>query len=64
MIPFIFRFAQQIPPTASETLRYDAQRQITQILESGSWVDTPTARAKAGEDTRFTKVKSETTDDE
>ena len=64
MIPFIFRFAQKIPPSAPEVLRYDAQRQITQIMENGNWIDTTTARAKVGKGTRFTRVKAETTDDE
>ena len=64
MIPFILRFAQQIPPVSPEMLRYDAERQITQLLDNGNWVDRLAVGGRAGENTRFTKVKTETTDDE
>ena len=63
MTPFILRFAQQIPASYPQALRYDAQRQIAQILENGKWVDTPDAREKVRQATRLTKVAAETTDD-
>ena len=63
MIPFILRFAQQIPSVSPEILRYDAERQIAQVLECGNWVDRLTAGGQETS-TKFTKVKTETTDDE
>ena len=64
MIPFILRFAQQIPPSNSEAVRYNAQRQITQSLENCWWVDRLVKGGPAGDNTKYTKVKAETTDDE
>jgi hypothetical protein len=66
MEPFILRFAHQIPSDAggARTLRYDARRQITQILENGGWVDAHASRTNENGSTRTTKVRPETTDDE
>jgi hypothetical protein len=63
MNPIILRFAQRIPPAKPEILRYDAERQIAQVLEGGNWVDRLTVGGQ-GENTKCTKVQNETTDDE
>lgn len=63
MNPIILRFAQRIPPVSPEVLRYDAERQIAQVLEGGNWVDRLTVGGQ-GEGTSFTRVQAETTDDE
>lgn len=63
MTPLILRFAQRIPSVVPELLRYDAERQIAQVLEDGKWIDRLVSGAP-GENTRCTKVKTETTDDE
>jgi hypothetical protein len=47
-----------------DTLRYDEERQLSQILVGGVWLDAATARGPAGHDSRFTRVLQETTDDE
>ena len=61
--PFIMRFAIPIGRAESETLRYDEERQLSQILIDGAWFDASTARMPAAIDTRLTKVHQETTDD-
>jgi hypothetical protein len=63
MIPLILRFANKIPTVSPEILRYDAERQIAQVMEGGNWIDRLTAGGQEAS-TRFTKVKAETTDDE
>lgn len=62
MNPFILRFAQLIPPISPEILRYDAVRQIAQVLDGGIWVDRLTTGGP-GDKTKVTEVRSETTDD-
>ena len=64
MLPFILRFASPIPASKPETLRYDTTRQLTQTLKDGEWMDRLSAPGQAGENTRFTRVRTETTDDE
>jgi len=63
MMPLILRFAEPIPIASSELLRYDAERQITQILQGNEWVDAPNSQQGTGESTKYTKVSVETTDD-
>jgi hypothetical protein len=63
MVPFLFRFAQPIPAYLRHLLRYDAQRQISQVLIDGKWVDGPDALAPLIASTRETRVPRETTDD-
>ncbi|MBN9662265.1 MAG: hypothetical protein J0H49_28970 [Acidobacteria bacterium] len=63
MNPIILRFAQRIPAASPEVLRYDAERQIAEVLEGGQWVDRLTVGGQ-GASTKFTKVKNETTDDD
>ena len=41
LVPFLFQFAEPLPQAAHQTLRYDAQRQISQALVNGVWVDAP-----------------------
>lgn len=62
MVPFILRFANKLPPTRGEILRYDAERQIAQVLEGGKWVDRVSAGGQESS-TRVTAVHAETTDD-
>jgi hypothetical protein len=62
-LPFLFRFAQPLGEMPHQRLRYDAQRQISQVFVDGSWIDTPDERAGQSEGTRFTRVRAETTDD-
>lgn len=61
--PFIVRFAQALPCTPQCALRYDRQRQLSQILVDGMWVDVPDAPVDAWRSTMLTKVRAETTDD-
>lgn len=63
MRPFLFRFAEPIPDHATNLLRYDSQRQISQMLIAGNWIDSPDAAGKPMADTRITRVRRETTDD-
>ncbi len=63
-VPFIFQFAQQMARVPSRSLRYDATRQISQVLINGRWVDGPDAFGEPMASTRLTKVRQETTDDE
>ena len=63
-LPFIFGFGQKLPELPRHPLRYDAARQISQVLIHGRWVDGPDASGELMASTRLTKVERETTDDE
>lgn len=62
-IPFLARFANALPDTAAEPIRYDETRQVAEVQVDGSWVDARNAPRTSGM-TRVTKVRNETTDDE
>ena len=64
MFPFICQFAEPLPRVAPYPVRYDAARQIAQVLVGTTWVDTPDARLAPMLTTRSTRVQAETTDDE
>ncbi len=63
MNPFIVRFAEPLAQRSLRQARYDAQRQVTQILVEDLWVDAPDTHAHAFKDTHFTRVSGETSDD-
>jgi hypothetical protein len=63
-VPFLYRFAHRMPEVPLRPLRYDAARQISQMLIGGRWIDTPDASLQLIGATRLTEVKRETTDDE
>jgi hypothetical protein len=60
----LHQFAKPIPAESSLPLRYDATRQITQVLQNGQWIDTPDASDETVGVSRKTAVAQETTDDE
>lgn len=64
IIPFLFHFAQQIPTAPQHPLRYDAARQISQVLVHDIWIDSPDAPGEPPGLTRQTRIQAETTDDE
>jgi hypothetical protein len=63
MTPFIVRFAEPLAQSSLRQARYDAKRQVTQILVEGLWIDAPDTSAQAFKDTHFTRVGGETSDD-
>ena len=63
-VPFIVRFGEPIEEHPMRPLRYDAPRQIAQVLVNGAWVDTPDATGEVESSTRVTKTARETTDDQ
>jgi hypothetical protein len=60
-VPFLAKFADPLPDTNAEPIRYDETRQVAQVQVDGDWVD---ARKPTCGMTRVTKVRNETTDDE
>lgn len=62
-VPLLLRFAEPLPETVCERLRYDEERQISQIEVNGIWIDTPGAASEVQSTTRVTRVQAETTDD-
>jgi len=64
LVPFIVRFGEPMGESPLRPLRYDAPRQIAQVLVNGSWVDTPDATGEMEASTRMTKTERETTDDQ
>lgn len=63
-LPFIFRYAAPIPHAPLHTLRYDHERQISQVLVEGQWVDAIDVRMPDARSTRITRVALESTDDQ
>jgi hypothetical protein len=61
--PFITAFATRIERACRQTLRYDEQRQLSQVLLDGTWVDAVTTPVVTAGGTCMTKVAQETTDD-
>lgn len=62
-VPFIFRFAEPLPNCDLYPLRYDAARQISQVLIDGIWQDAPGSHGDLAATTRITETRRETTDD-
>ncbi len=62
--PFLLRFAQPLEYRPACPLRYDTERQVAEVFMNGQWIDASVARGPESGDTRFTKVATETTDDE
>lgn len=63
MIPLILRFANKIPASAPEVVRYDSQRQIAEVLDRGEWVDRLIVCGLEAS-TMVTMVNAESTDDQ
>ncbi|HSY92506.1 MAG TPA: hypothetical protein VK812_14110 [Candidatus Binatus sp.] len=53
-----------MPNPSPSQLRYDAVRQVAQVLQDDRWIDTPDASASELGATRKTAVAQETFDDE
>jgi hypothetical protein len=64
LTPFLFRFAHQLPEVPSFVVRYDSARQLSQVLSDGLWIDSVDAQRERWPETTFTRVRSETSDDE
>ena len=64
MRPFLARFAQPLPAAPASRLRYDRDRQISQVFVDGFWIDALDVPVSQLPATRCTKVAQETTDDE
>jgi len=62
-LPFLFHFKESIPESVHHSLRYDAQRQVSQALVQGRWIDSVDALSPLPGLTRETRVPRETTDD-
>ena len=63
--PFIVRFAELLGDEPLHAFRYDPQRQVSQVLVEGRWLDSPEAHLKTHpQGTRLTRVGGETTDDQ
>jgi hypothetical protein len=63
MLPFSVRFAEPIIQLDARPIRYDANRQISEVLVNGRWIDAPDAPAVDLPVSRLTRVARETTDD-
>ena len=62
-VPFIARFADPLPDVPLYTFRYDPERQVSQVLVNGRWLESPEAYLETQPGTRLTRVGGETTDD-
>ncbi len=62
-MPFLLRFAERVPRGRLRPSRYNVERQISQVLVEGQWVDAPDAPDESVGGTRVTDVRAETTDD-
>jgi hypothetical protein len=61
-LPFIVRYAELSAEVPTHTFRYDSERQLSQVLVDGRWIDSPEAFLEPP-GTHHTKVGGETTDD-
>lgn len=62
-VPFIVRYAKLALELPAQIFRYDPDRQISQVLLEGRWVDSPDAHPEPL-GTRLTRVRNETSDDQ
>lgn len=63
-LPFVLTYAEPIERNETPVpVRYDAERQVSQICVDQQWVDTLEGRQDLAA-TRITRVDQETTDDE
>jgi hypothetical protein len=62
--PFLCVFAVPLHDMPTETLRYDQQRQVSQVLIGQDWVDTPDAQIEPVQNSRITRVRPETSDEQ
>lgn len=62
-IPFLLRFAQALPDIPLPSLRFDATRQILQVLIDGRWTDSPDADIDLMRGSTYTRVRPETYDE-
>lgn len=62
--PFIAEFAVRLANRPPQVLRYDPQRQVSEVHDGRHWIDASTARDMGHGMTRMTKVHQESTDDE
>lgn len=63
-VPLLLRFGERLPAhTSTQLVRYNANRQVSEVLVNGSWIDVAdTNHELAG--TRLTEIGRETTDDQ
>lgn len=64
IVPFLVRRSESMSQPPRFRLRYDTQRQITQVDVGGRWIDAPDVADGSNSGTRRTRVQAETTDDE
>lgn len=62
-LPFIFRYAEVMPEQVSFPVRYDRERQLSQVLVSGEWIDSADVPFDIAQGTSITATRRETTDD-
>jgi hypothetical protein len=63
-VPFIFGYAEPLENIPTQILRYDKERQLSQVLVGDDWVNTIDARVDPSATTRLTRVRPETSDEE
>ena len=64
MLPFTCHFAQPLPnQPAGPPVRYIVERQVSQVLVDGAWIDALDFPAPLQAGTRITRTHQESTDD-
>lgn len=63
-VPFSCHFAQPLPElNATLPARYSPERDVSQVLVNGTWIDAVDHRDNMVSSTRETRMHQETTDD-
>lgn len=62
--PFLMRFSEEVKSRIPVPVRYSRAKNLMEVYQNGSWVNSPQATLVAQGSTRVTKINQETTDDD
>ena len=62
--PFLMRFSEEMKRCNSTPVRYNKVKNIMEVYQNGSWVNSPQANFVTQGSTRITRINQETTDDD
>ena len=62
--PFLMRFSEEIKRCTPTPVRYSEAKNLMEVYQNGSWVNSPQANFVTQSSARMTSIAQETTDDD